>query len=103
MAMERAKFVLEFNFASGATAANETHDISTVSSLAFVFPAEFDTDVITVTTDVPGDTGFTVTAATGRVALNSDQALSLFPMGKMRLSTNTATAAAATVYVLCGC
>ncbi len=103
MAMERAKFVLRFTFAAGATAANETHDINGVSSLAFVFPAEFNGDVMTVTTDIPGDTGFTVTGATGRVALNSDQALSLFPMGKMRLSTNTATADAATVFVLCGC
>ena len=103
MAMERAKFVLEFTFDSGATVANETHDINAVSSLAFVFPAEFDTDVITVKTDVPGDTGFSVTAATGRVALDSDQALSLFPMGRMTLTTDTATSAAATVYVLCGC
>ena len=103
MEMYRTKFVLQFTFASGETVANETHDINGVSSLAFVFPAEFDTDTMTVTTDVPGDTGFTVTAATGRVALNSDQALSLFPMGKMRLSTDTATDAAATVYVLCGC
>jgi hypothetical protein len=103
MAVERAKFVLEFNFASGATVAAETHDINGISAAAFVFPAEFNGDTITVNSDVPGDTGFTVTAATGRVSLNPDQLAALFPMGTMTLTTNTATAAAATVYVLCGC
>lgn len=97
--MKRSAERLVFTFDSGETAANETFPIKDYSSAIFVFPSEFNGDTITVKTDIAGDTGFTLTAATGRVNLDTDQMAAFFPMGKMTLVTNTAVSADASVYV----
>lgn len=98
----RQKLVKEFNFAQGATVNNGGFvSLQGTSSVFFVFPSEFNGDQITLVSSIPGDTGFQITAATGRVNLTSDQALLLAPMPDIRMTTNNATAAPATVYMAC--
>lgn len=96
--IERTSRVVEIPFAAESTQMTPSELwVGDVSSVAFVFPAEFDGDTITVKSTVNGDTGFTLTAATGRVNLTSDQAIAFFPMQNMVLTTNTETTAAATI------
>lgn len=99
--IERTGRVVELTFEASATQHTEAAVwVGDASSCAFVFPAEFNTDTITVKSSISGDTGFTLTAATGRVDLTSDQAISFFPMNDMIVTTGTATSAAATVTVM---
>lgn len=97
--MRREGARLEFNFANGATAATETLSVEPYAMAVFYFPSEFNTDTITVKSSVGDDTGFSITAATGRVALDSDQLASFAPMKDMTLTTSSAVSAAAVVTV----
>jgi hypothetical protein len=90
---------LTLTFAAAATVSN-TINISRFAGFVFIIPAEFNTDVLTVSTGRSGDTAFTFTAATGRYNLSSDQALAMQPMDTLQITTNTATDAAATITVL---
>jgi hypothetical protein len=102
--IRRPKFTLTFTFPTGATKPVEGYqNVSGVSAIALVCDSDFNTDTLTLKTSVLGDTGFTVTAATGRVNLNNDQTIAFFPMGDLTIETNTATAGAAKIVVLCGC
>ena len=96
----RPKTVQRFTFASGATAASNAINLQGISAVGFIFPAEFNTDTITVKSEHANDTGFTFTAATGRYTPTSDQAMALAPMATMTMSTNVAVSAAAEVVVL---
>ena len=105
----RPKQVVTFSFASGATTStvvDATGEVKAFASLqgvsgaAFVFDSDFDTDTITVKSSVTGDTGFTITAATGRVNLDSDQALAFAPMPDFSLTTDAATSGAAEIRVM---
>lgn len=99
--IQRTSKVVELNFAASSTQQTEEAVwVGDCSSCAFVFPAEFNGDTITVKSSASGDTGFTLTAATGRVNLTSDQAIAFFPMQDMIVSTGTETTAAATVTVM---
>ncbi len=96
--IKRVNRVVEINFEASATQqSNEPIWVGDVSSCMFIFPAEFNTDTITIRTDRAADTGFSFPASTGRKSLNSDEALAFFPMDKMIMTTNVATSAAATV------
>lgn len=90
---------LTLSFAASATVSN-TLNIQRFASFAFIIPAEFNGDTITVSTGISGDTAFTFTAATGRYTPTSDQALALAPMHSLQLTTSAATSAAATITVL---
>ena len=102
----RPKSVVTFAFGSGATTStvkgsDEVYaSLQGISGCAFVFDSDFNTDTITVKSSVTGDTGFTVTAATGRVNLTSDQALAFAPMPDFTLETGSATSGAAEVRVM---
>lgn len=98
----RAKDIKEFNFDADET----THtgipvSLKGVSSAFFVFPAALNGRTVTIKSSIPGDTGFTLNATTGRVNLSSDQALALAPMADAIMSVNTAPTEAATVYMAC--
>ena len=99
-AITRSKETALIEFAASATVATNVLDLSGVSLAAFIFPEEFAGDTITLKTSESGDTGFTITGATGRVNLTSEQALAFAPMGDLIMSTGSATSAAATVKVL---
>ena len=102
----RPKTVVTFEFASGATTStvkgsdDAFASLQGISSCAFVFDSDFNGDTITVKSSVTGDTGFTVTAATGRVNLTSDQALAFAPMPDFSVTTGSATSGAAEVRVM---
>ena len=107
MGLYREKNVKTFSFAAGATVNSATNDtdpsgfvsLQGVSHCCLMLPAEFNTDTLTLVSSVPNDTGFTVTGATGRVNLTSDQALAFAAMKDCRISTNNATAGAALIYM----
>jgi hypothetical protein len=102
--IRRPKFTLTFTFPTGATKPIEGYqNVSGVSAIALVCDSDFNTDTLTFKTSVPGDTGFEVEGATGRVNLDSEQASAFFPMGDLTIETNTATEGAAKIVVLCGC
>lgn len=89
------------NFASGATTHTEDPiDLNGVATLALLIPAEFNTDTLTLTSSDTHDAGFTIAAATGRYTLDSDQALAIVTMRDLRITTDTATSAAATITVV---
>ena len=88
-AITRTKEVHDVTFEASATVGS-TLDLQGISSLAFVFPAEFNGDTITAKSSVSGDTGFTFTAATGRYTPTSDQALALAPDQPRRTSGEAA-------------
>jgi hypothetical protein len=87
-------------FAASATS-SDTINISRFSGFALLIPAEFNGDTLTISTGRAADTGFTITAATGRYTPTSDQAIALHSMDTLKIVTGTATAAAATITVLC--
>lgn len=95
--MKRSGLRPAFTFDEGETAANEVIDITEYSAIFFVFPAEFDGDTITLKTDIEGDDGFTITAATGRYNLTQDELAKFFPMNTLTLVTDTAVSAAASI------
>lgn len=89
------------NFASGATTHTEPPiDLDGVATVALLIPSEFNTDTLTLNSSDTHDTGFTIVAATGRYTLDSDQALAIATMRDLRITTNTATGAAATITVV---
>jgi hypothetical protein len=89
------------SFASGATTHTEPPiDLNGVATLALLVPAEFSTDTLTLTSTDTHDAGFTLTAATGRNTIDSDQALAVVTMRDLRVTTNNATSGAATITVV---
>ena len=89
------------NFASGATTHTEPPiDLDGVATVALLVPAEFNGDTLTLNSTDTHDTGFTITAVTGRNTLDSDQALAIASMRYLRVTTNNATSAAATITVV---
>jgi len=89
------------NFGAGATThAEQPIDLNGVATLALFLPAEFNGDVLTLRSADTNDTGITVNAVTGRNTLDSDQALAISTMQDLRITTNTATAAAAVITVV---
>ena len=109
MEIYRQKNVKRFDFAAGATANSVNRDtdpsgfvsLQGVSHCCLIMPADFNTDTRTLTSSVPGDTGFTVTGATGRVNLTSDQALAFAAMKDCKITTDVATAGAVVIYMSC--
>ena len=99
--IQRTSKVVTLNFEASATQhTEEAVWVGDCSSLALICDSDFDGDTLTLKTTASGDTGFTVTAATGRVNLDSDQALAFFPMQDLIVTTDDATAAAATITLL---
>jgi len=97
--MKREGKRLTFNFANAATAASETHSVESYAMAVFYMPAEFNGDTLTIKSSVSDDTGFTITGATGRVALDSDQLASFAPMKDMTITTSSGVSAAAVITV----
>lgn len=106
----RTKAVKQLPFGAGAMVNGVSADtnptgfasLQGVSTVAFVFPAQLDNRTITCVSSVPGDTGFTVAARTGRVNLDADQALALAAMPDIRLSANSgADSPGGIVYMMC--
>jgi hypothetical protein len=101
---------ITLNFAAGATIPSASADgvvnasgyvsLNQVGALTIVCPAEFNGDVLTLKSSVSGDTGFTITAATGHNRLTSDQIISISTMPDLLITTNTATAAASTMTLM---
>jgi hypothetical protein len=96
------KNVIELNFAASATTPTEGYvSLNQIGALTIVCPAEFNGDVLTLKSSVTGDTGFTITAVTGHNRLTADQILSISTMPNLLITTNTATSAAAKMYLMC--
>ena len=99
--IRRPKHVLNFDFASGATQSGP-QSLAGVSGIALICDSDFNTDTLTLKTSVPGDTGVEVTAATGRVNIfDPEQMAGIAPMNDLIIETDTATAGAARIVVLC--
>jgi hypothetical protein len=102
--IRRPKHTLTYTYLTGATAPTEGYqNLSGVSAIALICPAEFDGDTLTLKTSIEGDTGFEIEVQTGRNNLTSDQAGALFPMLDLIIETNVATEGEAKIVVLCGC
>jgi hypothetical protein len=97
---QRQKTVHTINFAASATVSSNFLEIQDASAVMFIFPAEFNTDTITVRSRLSGDAGFSFTAATGAYVPKGDELAEIFARPNIELVTNTATAAAATVTVV---
>jgi hypothetical protein len=89
------------NFASGATThTEEPLNLNGVGAITLICPAEFNGDTLTLASSLPGDTGFTITAATGQNRLSAEQTTAISTMPNVRITTNNATAAASSITVM---
>jgi len=86
----------EFTFASGGTTSN-ARSFEKYAAAVLYIPAEFNGDTLTIKSDADGDTGFTITAATGRYNFTADELGKLFPMRNIIIVTSVATSAAAII------
>jgi hypothetical protein len=95
------KNVRVLNFAAASTTPAEgAINLNGVGAITLICDADFNTDVLTLKSSVTGDTGFTLTAATGQNRLTSEQQLAISTMPDVLITTNTATAGAAVIRVM---
>jgi hypothetical protein len=95
------KNIAVLNFASGATTHTEGPlNLNGVGAITLVCPAEFNGDTLTLQSSVTGDTGFTITAATGQNRLTAEQTTAIATMRDLRITTNNATGGAASMTVM---
>ena len=87
------------SFAAAATV-SDTINISRFAGFAFLIPAEFNTETLSVSTGRSGDVAFTFIGATGRYNPTADQARALYAMDTLQITTNAATRAAESITVL---
>ena len=100
MSFERTPERILFRFASGGTT-SQTEWFGKYSSMVLYVPSEFNGDTLTVKSSIGDDTGFTMTLATGRNELTSDQLTGLFPMNDIVLTTSVPVSADAVITADC--
>jgi len=95
------KNVRILNYAAAATSPTEgAVNLNGVAAITLICDADFNGDVLTLKSTLSGDTGFTITAATGQNRLTSEQITAISTMPNVLITTGTATAAAAQIKVM---
>ena len=95
------KNVKILNFAAAATTPIEgAINLNGVGAITLICDSDFNGDTLTLKSSLAGDTGFTITAATGQNRLSSEQTTAIACMPDLLITTGSATTGAAQIKVM---